>query len=187
MKRTITLLFVLSLHLVLFAQHRQVKIAGSVGVENVNISVLNTRYGTSSDAEGRYELLLFDRTKPVDLLYTCIGYRDTVVSLTPRMLQHDSVGISFLMRRTDYDLQEVGVSASRDFYRSGRSEYIADIAFANGKIMVLENKKQSVLTLLDGEGDVIASTAFSGNYDELYTDCWQPYFGRPGQLPASVF
>ncbi len=200
MKRTITLLFVLSLHLVLFAQHRQVKIAGSVGVENVNISVLNTRYGTSSDAEGRYELLLFDRTKPVDLLYTCIGYRDTVVSLTPRMLQHDSVSISFLMRRTDYDLQEVGVSASRDFYRSGRSEYIADIAFANGKIMVLENKKQSVLTLLDGEGDVIASTAFSGNYDELYTDCFgnpilvgqdsclQVYFDEKGEfLPVSAF
>ncbi len=138
----------------------------------MNISVLNTRYGTSSDAEGRYELLLFDRNKPVDLLYTCIGYRDTVVSLTPRMLQNDSVGISFVMRRMDYDLQEVGVSASRDFYRSGRSTYIADVDFANGKILVLENRKQSVLTLLDGEGNVTASTVFSRNYDELYTDCF---------------
>ena len=200
MKRAVLILSVLSVHLMLFAQHNPVKVAGSVGVAYVNISVLNTRYGTSSDAEGRYELLLFDRNKPVDLLYTCIGYRDTVVSLTPRMLQHDSVGISFVMRRTEYDLQEVGVSASRDFYRNGRSTYIADIAFANGKILVLENKKQSVLTLLDGEGDVIASTAFSGNYDELYTDCFgnpiligqdsclQVYFDEKGKaLPVSVF
>ncbi len=117
MKKAVILLSVLSVHMVFFAQYRQVKIAGSVGVANVNISVLNTRYGTSSDAEGRYELLLFDRTKPVDLLYTCIGYRDTVVSLTPRMLQHDSVGISFVMRKTDYDFQEVGVFGKPRFLR----------------------------------------------------------------------
>ena len=172
MKRTITLLFVLSLHLVLFAQHRQVKIAGSVGVENVNISVLNTRYGTSSDAEGRYELLLFDRTKPVDLLYTCIGYRDTVVSLTPHMLQHDSVGISFVMRRMDYGLQEVGVSASRDFYRTGTGTSIADIGFWGDRILVLEQRKgKSELVVVSLEGDREAQCAFDSLYESIHVDC----------------
>lgn len=172
MKRTITLLFVLSLHLVLFAQHRQVKIAGSVGVANVNISVLNTRYGTSSDAGGRYELLLFDRTKPVDLLYTCIGYRDTVVSLTPRMLQHDSVGISFVMRRTDYDLQEVGVSASRDFYRTGTGTSIADIGFLGDRVLVLEQRKgKSELVVVSLEGEREAQCAFDSLYESIHVDC----------------
>ena len=172
MKKAVILLSVLSLHLVLFAQHRQVKIAGSVGVENVNISVLNTRYGTSSDAEGRYELLLFDRTKPVDLLYTCIGYRDTVVSLTPRMLQHDSVGISFVMRRTDYDLQEVGVSASRDFYRTGTGTSIADIGFLGDRVLVLEQRKgKSELVVVSLEGEREAQCAFDSLYESIHVDC----------------
>ncbi len=172
MKKAVILLSVLSLHLVLFAQHRQVKIAGSVGVANVNISVLNTRYGTSSDAGGRYELLLFDRTKPVDLLYTCIGYRDTVVSLTPRMLQHDSVGISFVMRRTDYDLQEVGVSASRDFYRTGTGTSIADIGFLGDRVLVLEQRKgKSELVVVSLEGEREAQCAFDSLYESIHVDC----------------
>ena len=61
----------------------QTKVYGNLGVENVNISVINTQYGTSSDAKGRYELPIYDRTKMVNLFYSCIGYRDTIVQLMP--------------------------------------------------------------------------------------------------------
>ena len=69
----------------LFAQ-TQTTVYGNLGVENVNISIVNTPYGTSTDAKGRYELPLFDRSETVNLYYSCIGYQDTVVSLTPRQL-----------------------------------------------------------------------------------------------------
>ena len=110
------------------AQHKTV-IYGNLGVENVNISIVNTQYGTSTDAKGHYELPLYDCTKPVNLYYTCIGYQDTLVRLTPKLLQRDSTNISFKMRKMRYDLQEVGVSASRDFYRSKTNRNIADMVF----------------------------------------------------------
>lgn len=33
---------------------------GNLGVENVNISIANTQYGTSTDAKGRCELPFYD-------------------------------------------------------------------------------------------------------------------------------
>ena len=174
---------------------------GNLGVENVNISIANTQYGTSTDTKGRYELPLYDRSKAVNLYYSCIGYQDTIVSLTPKQLQRDSINISFPMRKMSYDLQEVGVTAHSDFYRSPKLSNISDIDFAGDLVMVLENsKKQSALTLLDSEGNAIATTAFNGIYDDLYTDsfgnhilvgqdsCLQVYFDEKGTaLPVSAF
>ena len=174
---------------------------GNLNVENVNISIANTPYGTSTDAKGHYELPIYDRTEAVNLYYSCIGYQDTVVSLTPRQVQRDSINISFRMRKMSYDLQEVGVSAYSDFYRSPKLSNISDIDFAGDLVMVLENsKKQSALTLLDSEGNAMTTTAFNGIYDYLYTDsfgnhilvgqdsCLQVYFDEKGTaLPVSAF
>ena len=155
-----------------FAQ-AQTTVFGNLGVENVNISIVNTQYGTSTDAKGHYELPLFDRSEAVNLYYSCIGYQDTVVSLTPRQLLRDSIDISFRMRKMSYDLQEVGVLAYSDFYRSSNGTVIADIAFSDNIILVLENgKKGSTLRLLDLDGNTLASTGFEALYDELYIDAF---------------
>ena len=183
-----------------FAQTKTT-VYGNLGLENVNISIANTQYGTSTNAKGHYELPIYDRTESVNLYYSCIGYQDTVVSLTPRQLQRDSINISFKMRKMSYDLQEVGVSAYSDFYRSPKLSNISDIDFADDLVLVLENsKKQSALTLLDSEGNAMATTAFNGIYDYLYTDsfgnhilvgqdsCLQVYFDEKGTaLPVSAF
>lgn len=157
--------------------HAQTTIVyGNLGVENVNISVINTQYGTSSDAQGHYELQLYDCSKTVNLYYSCIGYQDTVVSLTPRQLQCDSINISFKMRKMSYDLQEVGVLAYSDFFRSRRGTNIADIAFFDNWILVLENgKRNSTLRLLDLDGNDLASTDLETLYDELYIDAFGDY------------
>lgn len=199
-KNSILALLLLFFASSLFAQTKTI-VHGNLGVENVNISIANTQYGTSTDAKGRYELPLYDRSKAVNLYYSCIGYQDTVVSLTPRQLQRDSINISFRMRKMSYDLQEVGVTAHSDFYRSPRVTNISDIDFAGGLVLVLENdKRHSSLTLLDSEGNAIATTAFNGIYDDLYTDsfgnhilvgqdsCLQVYFDEKGTaLPVSTF
>ncbi len=147
------------------------KVYGNLGVENVNISVLNTQYGTSSDGKGHYELPIYDRSKQVNLYYSCIGYQDTIVSLTPKQLERDSINISFGMRTQDYSLQEVGVTASRDFYRSKRGRNITDMAFLGDDIYLLENKpKTSSVVVLDSEGTEKAHADYDKLYEKLYVD-----------------
>ena len=201
-----TLLALLLMSIPILAQERSsvqgyCKDENNKPVENVNISIVNTQYGTSTDAKGHYELPLYDRTKTVNLYYSCIGYQDTVVSLTPKQLQRDSLNISFKMRKMSYDLQEVGVTAHSDFYRSPRGTNIADIAFFDNKILLLENgKKNSTLRLLDLDGNDLVSTDFETLYDELYIDafdnflllgqdtCLQVCFDTKGKaLPVSTF
>ena len=105
------------------AQHKTV-VYGNLGVDNVNISIVNTPYGTSTDAKGNYELPLFDLSNSVNLYYSCIGYQDTIVSLTPKQLQSDSVKVSFRMRKQDYSLQEVNVTAKHKL--NGESHFFMD-------------------------------------------------------------
>lgn len=200
-KRTIfTLIILLCLSSVLFAQTKTI-VHGNLGVENVNISIVNTQYGTSTDAKGHYELPLFDRSETVNLYYSCIGYQDTIVSLTPKQLQHNSINVSFRMRKMSYDLQEVGVSAYSDFYRSGSNRNIADIAFLDGKIYLLENKpKTSSMVVLDTEGNEQAHKDFDQLFEKLLIDafddlilvgkdsCLQVYLDeKQGILPVSTF
>ena len=200
-KRTaFTLILLLCLGSVLFAQTKTT-VFGNLGVENVNISIVNTPYGTSTDAKGHYELPIYDRSEAVNLYYSCIGYQDTVVSLAPRLLQRDSLNISFKMKKMSYDLQEVGVSAYQDFYRSGTNRNIADIAFLDGKIYLLENKtKTSSMVVLDTDGIEQAHKDFDQLFEKLYIDafnnlilvgqdsCLQVYLDEiQGILPVSTF
>ncbi len=97
------------------AQQKTV-VYGHLGMENVNVSISNTSVGTSSDAKGQYTITIDDRTKNIHLHYTCIGYRDTIVSLTPKQLQRDSINISFKMRKQNYNLHEVTVTDTHKLY-----------------------------------------------------------------------
>ena len=177
------------------------KVYGNLGIENVNISIVNTQYGASTDAKGCYELPIYDRTKAVNLYYSCIGYQDTVVSLTPRQLQRDSINISFRMRKMRYDLQEVGVSAYSDFYRSKTNRNIADMVFLDGKIYLLENRpKASSMVVLDTDGIEQARKDYDQLFEKLYIDafndvilvgqdsCLQVYLDETkGIQPVSTF
>lgn len=199
-KNFILALLLLFLASSLFAQTKTT-VFGNLGVENVNISIVNTQYGTSTDAKGHYELPLLDRSETVNLYYSCIGYQDTVVSLTPKQLQRDSINVSFRMRKMSYDLQEVGVSAYSDFYRSGTNRNIDDIAFLDGKIYLLENKpKTSSMVVLDTEGVEQAHKDYDQLFEKLHIDafddlilvgkdsCLQVYLDeKQGILPVSTF
>lgn len=173
MKKNSTLtLLLLFLAFSLFAQTKTT-VYGNLGVENVNISIVNTPYGTSTDAKGHYELPIYDRTEAINLNYSCIGYQDTVVSLTPKQLQRDSLNISFKMRKMSYDLQEVGVTAYQDFYRSKTNRNIADMAFFDGKIYLLENKpKTSSMVVLNTEGIEQARKDFDQLFEKLHIDAF---------------
>ena len=173
MKKTSTLTFLLLFLASSLSAQTKTIVYGNLNVENVNISIVNTPYGTSTDAKGSYELPIYDRTEAVNLYYSCIGYQDTVVSLTPRQLQRDSLNISFKMSKMSYDLQEVGITASRDFYRSGTNRNIADIAFLDGKIYLLENKpKVSSMVVLDTDGVEQARKDYDQLFEKLHIDAF---------------
>ena len=173
MKKNSTLTFLLLFLASALSAQTKTTVYGNLGVENVNISIANTQYGTSTDAKGRYELPIYDRTASVNLYYSCIGYQDTVVSLTPRQLQLDSINISFKMRKMSYNLQEVGVSAYSDFYRSNTNRNIADMAFLDGKIYLLENRpKTSSMVVLDTDGIEQARKDYDQLFEKLYIDAF---------------
>lgn len=201
MKKNSTLaLFIVLFSSSLFAQIKTT-VYGNLGVENVNISIVNTPYGTSTDAKGHYALPIYDRSEAVNLYYSCIGYQDTVVSLSPRELQRDSISISFKMKKMSYDLQEVGVSAYSDFYRSKTNRNIADMEFLGDKIYLLENKpKTSSIVVLDTDGVEQARKEYDQLFEKLYIDafddiilvgqdsCLQVYLDeKQGILPISTF
>ncbi|MBQ8957785.1 MAG: carboxypeptidase-like regulatory domain-containing protein [Bacteroidales bacterium] len=200
MKNTLTLCFFLFISTLLIAQTKTM-VYGNLGVENVNISIVNTPYGTSTDAKGHYWLPIYDRSNQINLYYSCIGYNDTVVSLSTKQLQRDSINISFRMRKMSYDLQEVGVSAYQDFYRSGTNRNIADIAFMDNKIYLLGNRpKASSMVVLDTDGIELARKDFDQLFEKLHIDafndlilvgqdsCLQVYLDeKQGILSVSTF
>lgn len=151
MKKTtlFLLLFCLGFACQATAQHKTI-VYGNLGVGNVNISIVNTKHGTSTDVNGHYELPIYDRTKTVNLYYSCIGYQDTVVSLTTRQLQRDSINISFIMRKQNYNLQEVTVTAKQKLY--SERYFFMDFEVFGNTICILAacpNKNLRCLILAD--------------------------------------
>lgn len=155
MKIIIQILLVILLQIHITANAQEVlKVFGNVGVENVNIQIINTQYGTSSDKNGDYSLNVFKTDDNSILLYSCVGYSDTIVMITPDMFLSDSVEISFRMRHVDYDLPAAEITATRDFYRSRSGNAIVDISFYDDKILILENRKsKSELYILNDNGN----------------------------------
>lgn len=151
MKKSALLLLFFGLAIALHTMAQQKTVVyGSLGVENVNISIVNTQYGTSSNTKGQYELPLYGLSQTVKLYYTCIGYQDTIVSLTPKQLERDSINISFRMRKQNYDLHEVTVTAKQKLY--GERYYFMDFEVFDKSICILAacpNKKQHCLILAD--------------------------------------
>lgn len=116
------------------AQHKTV-LHGNLGVSNVNISLVDNSHGTSTDAMGQYALALYDHTKEVCLYYSCIGYQDTIISLSTKELQHDSINISFKMKKQNYSLQEVTVTDKQLLY--GDNCYFMDFEVFDSTICIL--------------------------------------------------
>lgn len=133
-----------------FAQQKTV-VYGNLSVENVNISVLNTQYGTVSDTKGNYILLLSEKNSRINLYYSCIGYQDTVVGISPKMLERDTINISFKMKKQEYALKEVSISAERPHFEGDRN-IIMDFEVYDGIVCMLQgngNKYRLLLANVD--------------------------------------
>ena len=171
MKRYMILIALLCFFGSLHAQ--TTKVYGNLGMENVNISVINTRQGTISDAQGNYMLSLAEKNKRVNLLFSCIGYQDTVVGITPRQLERDSINISFRMQKIDYDLKEVSVVAERPHFE-GDWNIVIDIEVYDGTVCMLQGNANKYRLLLADEDIAVFDTIVIPKGirpEELLKDC----------------
>ena len=101
MKRSLLLLLLASIMAFRGLAQTRTVVYGHLGVENVNISVIGVPQGTVTDAQGNYTLMLTEKGRRINVKYSCIGYQDTVVGLTPRMLEKDSINVSFKLRKQE--------------------------------------------------------------------------------------
>ena len=140
-------------------QAQTTKVYGNLGVENVNISVINTKYGTVSDANGNYMLSLSEKNKRINLFYSCIGYQDTVIGITPKMLERDSINISFMMRKKEYALKEVKILAERPHFEGDRN-IIIDFEVYDGTVCMLQGNANKYRLLMADENIMVFDTIF---------------------------
>lgn len=146
MKRIVLLVLCGIVGVVSFAQTKTV-VYGNLGVENVNISVLNTQQGTVTDAKGQYTLMLTEKNHRINLHYSCIGYQDTVVGITPKQLERDSIHISFKMRKQEYALNEISILAERPHFEGDRN-IIIDFGVYDGIVCILQGNGNKYRLLL---------------------------------------
>ena len=155
------------------AQHKTV-VYGNLGTSNVNISIINSPIGTSTDAKGQYALSFRNNNKAiaVNLYYSCIGYQDTIVSLTPKQLQSDSINISFKMLHKDYALNEVTVSGNKPeiaYYEKMVSLETFEIN-EMGIYLIAHRNSGNALLHLSFELDTLSVLPIARKYNRLYKD-----------------
>ena len=122
---------------VAFSQQNYSVVKGNVGEKNVNISIINTSFGVSSDSNGDFMMALPKTEKQVGLLFSCIGYEDTLVSVIPN---RDTINLNFKMKETTYMLDAVGVGADKIKRYSEPSYVMYDFEIFDDKVFVLQRK-----------------------------------------------
>ena len=122
-----------------FSQNDYSVVKGNVAEKNVNISIINTDFGVSSDNKGDFIMMLPKMEKQVGLLFSCIGYEDTLVSVMPN---RDTIEINFKMKEVYYMLDAVGVSAAKVTKYDDDNYVMIDFEIADDKFYILQRKEK---------------------------------------------
>ena len=126
---------------VAFSQQNYSVVKGNVGEKNVNISIINTNFGVSSDDKGDFMMALPKTEKQVGLLFSCIGYEDTLVSVIPN---RDTIYLNFKMKETYYMLDAVGVSVDKIKRYSEPNYVMFDFEIYDDKVFILQRKDNTL-------------------------------------------
>ena len=141
MKKLLLTITLLLCGIITFAQENNYSvIKGNVEIENVNISIINTDFGVSSDNNGDFIMMLPRADKQVGLLFSCIGYEDTLVSIVPN---RDTISLNFKMKETSYMLEAVGVIAERVAKYEDEKYVMIDFEIADDRFYVLQRKERT--------------------------------------------
>ncbi len=142
---------------------------------DVNISVLETSYGTITNETGHYSLEVFAEAEKTQLLFSKIGYRDTIVQLRKEDINIDTILLNITLNKHSYLLPEFKVKSSPYFFSTSNS-IILDIEFIDNLLFVLNRKQnRSELILLDENGSVLSVQQVNNKYNEIFRDCFGNY------------
>lgn len=142
MKKLLLILVPLAL-LVLFpttasAQNTFSVITGNVAIPNVNIQVLNTQRGTSSDKNGDFILKTLKTDRSIGLLFSCVGYQDTLISVVP---QQDTIYIRFKMKEISYLLDPAIVTSDKITRFYNKYDFVMfDFEILDDNFFILQKK-----------------------------------------------
>lgn len=134
----ITLIFSLLCGITMSAQNGFSVVTGNVAIPNVNIQVLNTQRGTSSDNNGDFTLKILKADRPIGLFFTSVGYQDTLISVVP---QQDTIVIRFKMKETSYMLEPATVTAEKVTYYYSKPNFVMfDFEILDDMFFILQKK-----------------------------------------------
>ena len=94
----------------------------------------------SSDERGDFMMMLPKTEKQVGLLFSCIGYEDTLVNVIPN---RDTTEVNFKMKEMFYMLDAVGVSAERVVKYDDEKYVMVDFEIADDRFYILQRKKKT--------------------------------------------
>ena len=137
MQKNIIVSFLLLFNVICIAQQNHSVIKGNIGVKNVNISIINTGFGVSSNDKGNFIMMLPKSENKVGLLFTCIGYQDTLVNVIPNQ---DTIELNFKMQEMTYMLDEVGIGSEKIKRYSEPSYVMLDFEIYDNMVFVLQRK-----------------------------------------------
>ena len=141
MKKLLLTITLILCEMTSFAQSDYSVIKGNVAEKNVNITIINTSFGVSSDDNGDFIMMLPKMENKVGLLFSCIGYEDTLVSVTPN---RDTINLNFKLKEMYYMLDAVGVSADKIIMKSEPNYVMFDFEIFDDKVFVLQRKGNSI-------------------------------------------
>ena len=175
MKKLLLTITILLCGIITFAQDNNYSVVkGNVGEKNVNISIINTNFGVSSDDNGDFIMVLPKTDKQVGLLFSCIGYEDTLVSVVPN---RDTINLNFKMKETYYMLDAVGVSVDKIKRYSEPNYVMFDFEIYDDKVFILQRKdntlKECRLLVQDLWLDPIDTISIPNHIkpEEIIVDC----------------
>ena len=168
------LFFIFWLYLQTTSAQNKVVIKGNVDtIPDVNISIYNSKYGTTTDHNGNYAInILFSKSKNIYLKFSKIGFSDTLVKLSYR--DQDTIFLNVHLKRISYNLDEISVLSYRYFYRSINNSSIKDLDFTlAGQIVLLEQKRNySKIIIIDTNNTLLSSRKLNKKFNNIFFDCF---------------
>jgi len=139
-------------------------------IKNVNIRVLNSKDGTSTDTRGVFYLK--PEKLPVKIALSHVAYNDTVIEIK----EYSNDIIEIALTKSKNIINEVSVFANKKVIELTKKKFfdLNDFEFMGDSLILLaydwQEKQNPWLILMNNDGDTLAKTAI--NIDgKFYKDC----------------
>jgi hypothetical protein len=152
---------------------QSVFVMGNVdNLQNVNIKIQESSFGTVTNEKGEYGLQIFLSDQTTSIQYSRIGYQDTIIYVHPKRIKSDTIVINISLKEIDYSLEEVIITSQSEFFKLTNTT-ISDLEFLNTDIILLTTKNhKSELLIINEGGEILLRHVLKEIYHEIHKDCF---------------